>query len=378
MNELAIRIINPEEGQFLRRIEWNKEEFEGWMQELSARYADTVIVTPDDYKASKADRAELNKVAKAISARRVEVKSAILEPYTVFEEELGKATADVDKITARIDKSIKKYEAEEKEKKKSAIRKIFDNEVRQPFYEEVPASEMAFLDFERIFDQKWLNASAKMPAVEKELNEKLAKVENGLRAILTMDTAPELRAGAMAKFKETLDLGAALRLHGDLAAKAMREKEEQRRREEAEAERRRQKEAEELEKKRQQDMQALRERLAGEKQPDRVQAPVSGVSTQGGTNYQTQQENAVERARDGKFGASMQMSNGNRYTQQGYSPYEGVSGAREAIPQTPPPMPQPQPKMYAVEFRVMGTKEELMALREYMNSNGLRYEPIRR
>ena len=92
MQELAIRILDPAEGQFLRKIEWNREEFEGWMQELSVRYADAAIITPDDLKASKADRAELNKIKKAINDRRIEVKKAVMEPYEAFEKELSDAT----------------------------------------------------------------------------------------------------------------------------------------------------------------------------------------------------------------------------------------------------------------------------------------------
>ena len=204
MSELAIRILNPAEGQFLRRIEWNKEEFQGWMQELSARYADTAIITPDDLKASKADRSELNKVKKAIDARRIEVKKAVMEPYEAFEKELTEATADVDKVSSAIDKSIKDYEAAEKASKKKRLQKAFENEKAQPFYEDVPAEELAFLTFDRIFDSRWLNATCKIAKAEKEMNERLSKIENDLRAILTMDTEPALRAGALQEYRRTL------------------------------------------------------------------------------------------------------------------------------------------------------------------------------
>lgn len=389
MNELAIRILDPEEGQFLRRIEWNCEEFEGWMQELSSRYAETAIVTADDYKASKADRAELNKVKKAIDARRIEVKKAVLEPYERFEKELSDATASIEKISGKIDKSIKAYETAEKEAKRKRIRNIFDNEIRQPFWEDVPASEMAFLEFDRVFDPKWLNASSKMAAIEKELNEKLGKIEEGIRAILTMDTDPALRASAMQEYKRTLDLGAALRLHGDLSAKAQREKEEQRRRE-----------AEAAERKRQQDMQALREKLSSEQsktpvppvQSDRPEAPVSGFSQQGQINPQAMRQNATQGQDGGKFGPPGAMDNGIRYSSAPpnarIDPYEGLPETGGVVPQGRPAAPVPpqmpaqvppqQPKMMFTEFRVEGTREQLLALKDYMDRNGLRYGPVKK
>lgn len=352
MNELAIRILDPEEGQFLRRIEWNKEEFEGWMKELSTRYADTAIITPEDLKASKADRTELNKVKKAIDARRIEVKKAVMEPYELFEKELVEATAAVDKISSAIDKSIKDYEAAEKEEKKKRLQQAFESEKAQPFYEEVPANELAFLTFDRIFDPKWLNATCKIAKAEKEMNDRLAKVENDLRAILTMDTEPALRAGALQEYRRTLDLGAALRLHGDLSAKAQKEKEEQRRREAEAAEQRRLK-----------DMQALRERLGSDQkaaappeQGGSREAPQRGVQPQRYINPQAEQKNAVQRQGGGKFGHPGVDGNGNRYS-------------------TPAEPPQAEKKFF-VEFRVEGTREQLMALKAYMDGNGLRYGPV--
>jgi len=378
MSELAIRILDPAEGQFLRRIEWNKEEFQGWMQELSTRYADTAIITPDDLKASKADRSELNKVKKAIDARRIEVKKAVMEPYEAFEKELTEATAAVDKVSSAIDKSIKDYEAAEKASKKKRLQKAFENEKAQPFYEDVPAEELAFLPFDRIFDSKWLNATCKIAKAEKEMNERLSKIENDLRSILTMDTEPALRAGALQEYRRTLDLGSALRLHGDLTAKAQREKEEQRRREEEAAER-----------KRREDIEALRSRLSAEdtrRQSTRVaspseppvpaeprEAPVSGFASQGqGKPSGSPAERHTEAG--SKFGHPDMMDNGTRYNNPQY-------GQNMAAPQTgPAPMAPPpvQEKTYFVEFRVEGTKDQLMSLKAYMDSNGLRYGKVQK
>lgn len=389
MNELAIRILQPEEGRFLRRIEWNAQEFESWMQELSTKYTDAAIITPDDLKASKADRTELNKIKKAISDRRIEVKKAVMEPYETFERELTAATEAIERVSASIDKSIKDYEASEKKAKRDRIKQMFDKEVKNPFYAKIDPKEMGFLEFDRVFDPKWLNASAKMAKVEKELNEKLAKIEEDLSTILTMDTDPAFRAGALQEYKRSLDLGEALKAHADMQARAQREQ-EARRREEAEA----------AERKRQQEMAALRERLSAEQQKPAVSAPqddragasVSGFKVHGQGNPQAYSQNATQGQRDGKFGPSGTMDNGIRYSSAPpnarIDPYEGLPETGGVVPQGRPAAPVPpqmpaqvppqQPKMMFTEFRVEGTREQLLALKDYMDRNGLRYGPVKR
>lgn len=395
MNELAIRILQPEEGRFLRRIEWNAQEFESWMQELSTKYTDAAIITPDDLKASKADRTELNKIKKAISDRRIEVKKAVMEPYETFERELTAATEAIERVSASIDKSIKDYEASEKKAKRDRIKQMFDKEVKNPFYAKIDPKEMGFLEFDRVFDPKWLNASAKMAKVEKELNEKLAKIEEDLSTILTMDTDPAFRAGALQEYKRSLDLGEALKAHADMQARAQREQ-EARRREEEERLRR---EAEAAERKRREDMAALRERLAAEQQAaapapqdDRAGASVSGFKVQGQGNPQAYSQNATQGQDGGKFGHPGTMDNGIRYSSAPpnarIDPYEGLPETGGVVPQgrlaapVPPQMPAqvpPQPpKMMFTEFRVEGTREQLLALKDYMDRNGLRYGPVKR
>ena len=374
-NEFAIRILDPEAGQFLRRIEWNMEEFKGWMQELSTKYANAAIVTADDLKASKADRAELNKIKKAIDSRRIEVKKAVMEPYEAFEKELTEATAAVDKIAGAIDKSIKDYEAAEKEAKKARIRKMFDSEVKQPFYAKIDPKEMEFLEFDRVFNPKWLNASAKISAVESELNEQLGKIEEDIASILAMDTDPACRAAALKEYKRTLDLGAALKLHTDLMARAQREQEEKRRREQEEAER-----------KRRQDMETLQKRLAEEppkqtssqKPAEPREASVSGFVAQGQGNPQAPVQNATQRQDGGKFGYPGGADNVSRYANPHYGPYEGAPATGPVVPTASPIQPPPVQKTYFVEFRVEGSRDQLMALKDYMDRNGLRYGKVQK
>ena len=74
--EMEFRLINPTEDGFLRRIQWNKEELEAAVRAKIAGY-ENVVYTEENIKAAKNDRAELNKLIKAIEERRKQVKNII-------------------------------------------------------------------------------------------------------------------------------------------------------------------------------------------------------------------------------------------------------------------------------------------------------------
>ena len=78
--KMEFRLINPTEDGFLRRIQWNKEELEAAVRAKIAGY-ENVVYTEENIKAAKNDRAELNKLIKAIEERRKQVKNIINEPY---------------------------------------------------------------------------------------------------------------------------------------------------------------------------------------------------------------------------------------------------------------------------------------------------------
>ena len=73
---MEFRLINPTEDGFLRRIQWNKEELEAAVRAKIAGY-ENVVYTEENIKAAKNDRAELNKLIKAIEERRKQVKNII-------------------------------------------------------------------------------------------------------------------------------------------------------------------------------------------------------------------------------------------------------------------------------------------------------------
>ena len=115
--KMEFRLINPTEDGFLRVIKWNKEELEAAVRHKIAAYQN-VVYTEDNMKQAKADRAELNKLTKAIEERRKMVKKIINEPYEVFEAELKEILALIQEPVGIIDRQVKAFEDQQKEEKK--------------------------------------------------------------------------------------------------------------------------------------------------------------------------------------------------------------------------------------------------------------------
>lgn len=74
--KMEFRLISPTESNFLKHIEWNKEELLAAVRSKVALY-EGIVYTEETVKTAKNDRAELNNLVKAIDERRKKVKEVI-------------------------------------------------------------------------------------------------------------------------------------------------------------------------------------------------------------------------------------------------------------------------------------------------------------
>ena len=143
-DELSLVIENPHEGEFLKQIDWNKNEFMELVASITEQY-EGLSYTEAQMKAAKSDRAKLNAMRKAISDRRIQVKKAVMEPYTKFEAEVAEVVVLINKPISMIDKQIREYEDRTKAEKKAALKKYFEESV---------SDLEGILTFDRVFDQR--------------------------------------------------------------------------------------------------------------------------------------------------------------------------------------------------------------------------------
>ena len=277
--KMEFRLISPTEDGFLRVIKWNKEELEAAVRQKIASY-ENVVYTEDNLKQAKADRAELNKLTKAIEERRKMVKKIINEPYDIFESELKEILAQIQKPVKIIDKQVKAFEDQQKEEKKKSI---------QAAYDEVIGDLAEVLPFDRVFDNRYLNQTYKLATAQADVKAKVEKVRTDLETIDSLESKYKLNAKDV--YIKTLDLSKALAENKRLSDLEEKLEAEKRRKAEEEAERKRlaeerQKEAEE------------RARLAEEQRKAQEKAEQEAARKRQG-NVSKRQQNVFESQESG-------------------------------------------------------------------------------
>lgn len=328
--KMEFRLINPTEDGFLRRIQWNKEELEAAVRAKIAGY-ENVVYTEENIKAAKNDRAELNKLIKAIEERRKQVKNIINKPYAVFEEELKEITALINEPVALIDKQVKAFEEKQKEEKKAAIKATYDENI----------GDLAeVLPFEKIFDSRYLNQTYKLATAQKEIVDKIDTVKTDLETIDSLDSKYKLNAKDV--YIKTLDLSKALAENKRLADLEEKLEADKRRKAEEQAKR----EAEEAERK-----------AAEAKKAQEAAAEV---------------EQTTPRSEMGKVIESIERS---AFAQAVAGDVQSEPGEQAVDPFAPKAEPK-QEKKYRVRFYADGTKEQLAKLVEFLNENNIKYGKI--
>lgn len=120
---------------------------------------------------AKKDKAALNKAAKALNAKRLEIEKEFMKPFGEFKEVVNETVKLIGECSAKIDTVVKQNEQQYKDKKKVTIKTYFDG------------LNVNLLDFNKVFKSEWLNKSASMKSVCSDVDAIFAKVENELSTL---------------------------------------------------------------------------------------------------------------------------------------------------------------------------------------------------
>lgn len=197
--------------QLPEKISFNFEEIKGEIAE-KLKKAEVTIYNEDQIKQAKADRADLNRLKKALNDERIRLEKEYMIPFNKFKSEINEIISMIDKPVAAIDQQIKGYEEQKKDEKQKQIQEYW-NSVTSP---EHP------LTFQRVMDARWLNASISMKAIQEEINGILAKYAED---ISTLSNLPEFAFEAVEVYKNTLNLGMAVNEAHRLSEQAKRKAE---------------------------------------------------------------------------------------------------------------------------------------------------------
>nr|DAX19812.1 MAG TPA: Protein of unknown function (DUF1351) [Caudoviricetes sp.] len=339
MEELKLEIISPNEGQFLKKIGWNKDEIKKAVISITEQYKG-LAYTEEQLQEAKKDRAMLNAMKKDISDRRIQVKKALLEPYDVFESEVKEVVALIDEPIEMIGKQIEAYEDKVREEKNTALAQFFSENIGE-------LSEV--VSYDRIFNPKWLNKTASLSSCKAEIQKIIDDINTDLAAIIS---SVDEKYQVFAKdyylqhgFNLSKALGEANRIQEmDKKAEADRKarEEAERQREEARKEAER---AKEEARKAQEEAELARKELEREKAlAEKEQAEKQAVFEEANVTDVPVQENNVP-------------------------VNENVAPASKGVDEE-------DTKIYKSSFVVRGTKAQLLMLKQYMIDNGIEFGKV--
>lgn len=288
---MELKIISPQEGGFVKEIQWNNEELKAEISEKMQDYKNLVF-TEETIKEAKKDRANLNKLKNAFEDERKRIKRQCMAPYERFEAQVKELIGLIEEPIRLIDAQIKEVEEQKRQEKRKGIEELFGS-----------IGFQNFVTLDMVFDEKWLNASVPMSKIEEQMKSRMYEIGNG---IMTIRNLPEFSFEVMEVYKKTLDLPQAIQ-EGQRLSEIQKKKaayeEEQRRKAEEEKARKQEEEAEKA-----------------------------------SVNQQEEKQS-------------------------------------EAVEEREEPIEQPE-KIVRLDFRVWGTREQLLALRNYMKDNHLKFGKV--
>lgn len=302
---MELKILSPQEGNFVKEIRWNNEELKAEIAERMQEYK-SIAFTEETIKEAKADRAKLNKLRTAFEDERKRIKKLCMAPYDEFEKQVKELIALIDEPIRLIDGQIKEVEEQRRIEKKGKILE---------FYEENIGTLKGVLPFEKIFRSEYLNATKAMKSITEEMQALIDRVNADLDTIEGFGSKYELQIKDA--YLKTLDLSAAMQ------EKARLEEVERRL-----AERKQEEQRREAEK-------AAREAVEAQSRSQAEQIP---------SIQNAQPEVQAEKAEEG----------------------ETISQQTD----------KQQPQLFQMDFRVWGTKDQIMGLRQYLIENKIKFGKV--
>ena len=142
--------------------------------------------TEETKKKAKEDLADLRKLKKNVNTRKLEVKKAYMKPYDDFEEKVKELICVIDEPIGLIDGQVKEFEEKRINERKAAIEDLYDETVDEELRDYIP--------LERIYGDKWTNATTTMKSIREEINLKVMQTRQDITTIKAMKSEKEEEA----------------------------------------------------------------------------------------------------------------------------------------------------------------------------------------
>lgn len=150
-------------------LETNIEQLENYVNGKLDEYKPELY--KGDADAAKKDRAELNNSKKFLSATRINLMRELMKPYEDFETRCKALEKKIDTASGLLDDIVKAKESEAKTKKKMRCEELW------------LSKNFTLFPLEKVFNQKWLNKTAKESDISAEMDAIIERTYANLKTI---------------------------------------------------------------------------------------------------------------------------------------------------------------------------------------------------
>lgn len=159
----------------------NFEPLKAWALEQVSAYKG-LIVEEDGIASAKTDCAKLRKIAKNASDYRISIKKEHEAKIAKTMEQLKEITDIFNGAAADIDAQVKEFDEKRKEEKRSAIGKIYTDNIQDM---------EQFLPLQKIWNEKWMNKGYGLDAITKEIKTLVESTQDSIKTIQLLGTKYE-------------------------------------------------------------------------------------------------------------------------------------------------------------------------------------------
>lgn len=188
------------------------------VDEKLADYMDVKHIEKDeDFKAAKKYRAAVNAVKEPIEEQRKAAKKKYKDLLKTFDKTIGEITAPIDKLSDEYKAEIDRYDGECRKRRLAALK---------GHYYDLAGEMGPLVPYERIADDKWLNASFGEVKAKNIIERRVGELLHQFKFVNGLDYADESeKAWAVAWWARTLpadsgEVAAAVAAHREEVAKA--------------------------------------------------------------------------------------------------------------------------------------------------------------
>lgn len=205
MSEFNLEIIEKQNDVTYDIPQVNFPAYEEYKEKAYAvaEYIYNMEPTEENIKETKATLAKARKLTDKLNRARIDMKKAILQNYTTFEQQVKEITGIIDDADKEIRAKVKDMEEAERQRKKEAIYELWLKRI--PVYGYDLLNAVFPNAFDRWLTPKHLNKSTSMKSIETEMTAWLQKT------LTEIGTLKDMGDDYLEAYSYTGDMAAAIK-----------------------------------------------------------------------------------------------------------------------------------------------------------------------